>query len=75
MLVESIVCFQHLLRDLTDVSQDTGKWREFKTAQTVTFMDQQQSLFSKEKQQLRCLQYKIKVYECFQYFVSDILFC
>ncbi|KAK4825241.1 hypothetical protein QYF61_025640, partial [Mycteria americana] len=33
MLEESIVCSQQLLSSLTNVSQDTGKRSEFKTAQ------------------------------------------
>lgn len=48
MLVEPTVYSQQL-NTLTNMFQNTAKWSEFKTSQTVNIMDHQQPSFSNEK--------------------------
>lgn len=59
MLVEPTVYSQQL-HNLTNMFQNTAKWSEFKTSQTVNIMDHQQPSFSNEKWQLPCLQQKTR---------------
>ncbi|KAM9380089.1 kinesin-like protein KIF11 [Phaethornis superciliosus] len=58
MLEESTDHCQQLISNLKNVSQNTGKWNEFTTAQIVNFTNRHLLSFSDEKQQLQVLQKK-----------------